>query len=206
MRQARRAPSRCPDETCRSSPALLVPLPRARHASDYRADADKPFVDPSRKYVGGTTIAGTSIVAHMAGIKVFATGGLGGVHRGVEKSMDVSADLTELGRTNIAVICSGSKAFLDLEKTLEYLETEGVYVGTFGDRDSPEPVPYPAFYSRDAGLISPSVVGSAEEAAAIICEEIPVLCGREVLTSRRCEPLDGPEVRTAVRQPDPGGA
>ncbi|KAF8534280.1 Indigoidine synthase A like protein-domain-containing protein [Trichophaea hybrida] len=126
------------------------------------------FNDPSRSFVGGTTIAGTSVLAHMAGIKVFATGGLGGVHRGVEKTMDVSADLRELGRTNIAVICAGSKAFLDLERTLEYLETEGVYVGTFGVRNSKVPVEYPAFYSRGCGIKSPSVVTDAKEAAAII--------------------------------------
>ena len=123
-------------------------------------------------YVGGTTIAGTSILAQMAGIKVFATGGLGGVHRGVEKTMDVSADLTELGRTNVAVISAGSKAFLDLHKTLEYLETEGVYVGTFGSRSAPEPVQLPAFYSQGCGIISPSVVESAEEAAGIICKQL----------------------------------
>jgi pseudouridylate synthase / pseudouridine kinase len=66
------------------------------------------------------------ILAKAAGIKVFATGGLGGVHRGAEKTFDISADLTELGRTNVAVVSSGSKAFLDLEKTLEYLETQGI--------------------------------------------------------------------------------
>ncbi|CCX29982.1 Similar to Pseudouridine-5' acc. no. Q01RY8 [Pyronema omphalodes CBS 100304] len=118
--------------------------------------------DPTRSLVGGTTIAGTSVIAHLAGIKVFATGGLGGVHRGVEKTMDVSADLTELGRTPVAVVCAGSKAFLDLERTLEYLETEGVYVGTFGSDM------YPAFYSREAGIKSPSVVRDAKEAASII--------------------------------------
>ncbi|KAI5816295.1 IdgA domain-containing protein [Pyronema omphalodes] len=118
--------------------------------------------DPSRALVGGTTIAGTSVIAHLAGIKVFATGGLGGVHRGVEKTMDISADLTELGRTPVAVVCAGSKAFLDLERTLEYLETEGVYVGTFGSDM------YPAFYSREAGIKSPSVVKDAKEAASII--------------------------------------
>jgi pseudouridine-5'-phosphate glycosidase/pseudouridine kinase len=134
------------------------------------ADGIKPFVDPSNKFVGGTTIAGTSVLAHMAGIKVFATGGLGGVHRGVEKTMDVSADLTELGRTPVALICAGSKAFLDLKRTLEYLETEGVYVGTFGDRTAGEPVQYPAFYSRGCGIISPSVVKDAKEAAGIICK------------------------------------
>ena len=127
-------------------------------------------MDPARPSVGGTTIAATSILARMAGIKVFATGGLGGVHRGVEQTMDVSADLTELGRTDIAVVCSGSKAFLDLERTLEFLETAGVYVGTFGDRKAAIPVQYPAFYSRGSGIPSPSVVADAKEAAAIICE------------------------------------
>ncbi|KAI5797907.1 Indigoidine synthase A like protein-domain-containing protein [Peziza echinospora] len=115
---------------------------------------------------GGTTIAGTMIFAQLAGIKVFATGGLGGVHRGAEQTMDISADLTELGRTNVAVISSGAKAFLDLEKTLEYLETQGVLVSTFGKRG--EKVDFPAFYSRESGLKSPNVVESAKEAAAII--------------------------------------
>jgi len=126
------------------------------------------FNSPSRNFVGGTTIAGTSVLAHMAGIRVFATGGLGGVHRGAEKTMDVSADLTELGRTPIAVISSGAKAFLDLEKTLEFLETQGVYVAAIKDKDSTEPVQLPAFYSRGAGIKAPSVVNNAKEAAAII--------------------------------------
>jgi len=121
--------------------------------------------------VGGTTIAGTSILAHLAGIKVFATGGLGGVHRGVERTMDVSADLTELGRTPIAVVCAGSKGFLDLPRTLEYLETEGVYVGTFRDGRNPaEVVEFPAFWSRGCGIRAPSVVEDARGAAGIICE------------------------------------
>jgi pseudouridine-5'-phosphate glycosidase len=110
------------------------------------------------------------VLAKLAGIKVFATGGLGGVHRGAERTMDISADLTELGRTNVAVISSGAKAFLDLEKTLEYLETQGVYVGTFGDRK--DKVELPAFFSHGSGIPSPSVVESAKEAAAIICENL----------------------------------
>jgi len=128
------------------------------------------------KRVGGTTVAGTSVLAHLAGIKVFATGGLGGVHRGVKNTMDVSADLTELGRTPVAVVCAGSKAFLDLPRTLEYLETEGVYVGTFRDgRDSKE-VEFPAFWSRGCGIKAPSVVEDAREAAGIICESFRVEC------------------------------
>ncbi|KAF8424904.1 Indigoidine synthase A like protein-domain-containing protein [Tirmania nivea] len=119
-----------------------------------------------KNFNGGTTIAATMILAEMAGIKVFATGGLGGVHRGAESTMDISADLTELGRTNVAVISSGSKAFLDLEKTLEYLETQGVPVSTFGKHG--ERVEFPAFYSRGSGLLSPNVVETAKEAAVII--------------------------------------
>ncbi|KAI4216964.1 MAG: hypothetical protein LQ351_000913 [Letrouitia transgressa] len=81
-----------------------------------------------RSLNGGTTIAGTMALAHIAGIKIFATGGLGGVHRNGENSMDISADLTELGRTPVAVISSGCKSFLDISRTLEYLETQGVGV------------------------------------------------------------------------------
>jgi pseudouridylate synthase / pseudouridine kinase len=107
------------------------------------------------------------VLAHMAGIKVFATGGLGGVHRGYPEPMDVSADLTELGRTNVAVISSGSKAFLDLENTFEVLETQGVFVGTFGERGTK--VKIPAFYSRESDILSPNVLGSAKDAASVIC-------------------------------------
>lgn len=120
-----------------------------------------------KKYHGGTTIAGTMILAHLAGIKVFATGGLGGVHRGGENSMDVSADLTELGRTPVAVISSGCKSFLDIPRTLEYLETQGVGVGTFADGRH-GPVDFPAFFSRDSGVRSPQVIENEADAAAII--------------------------------------
>src|SRR6202012_6060723 len=94
------------------------------------------------------------ILAAKAGIDVFGTGGLGGVHRGGETTMDVSADLTELGRTPVAVISSGCKAFLDLPRTLEVLETEGVAVATFADgREGP--VDFPAFWTRESGVPSP---------------------------------------------------
>ena len=120
-----------------------------------------------RPYNGGTTIAGTMILAHMAGIKIFATGGLGGVHRGAEQTMDVSADLTELGRTPVTVISSGCKAFLDLPKTLEYLETQGVAVATFSDGRSGH-VDFPAFWTRESGVPSPKVLKDEVEAASII--------------------------------------
>lgn len=97
-------------------------------------------------HYGGTTIAGTTILAHLAGIKVFATGGLGGVHRGGEISWDVSADLTELGRTPIAVVASGAKSILDIGRTLEYLETQGVTVAAYDNEGN-----WPAFFTAQSG-------------------------------------------------------
>lgn len=126
---------------------------------------------PGRRLNGGTTIAGTMVLAHMAGIRVFATGGLGGVHRGGETSMDVSADLTELGRTPVAVISGGCKSFLDIPRTLEYLETEGVPVATFADgRDGH--VDFPGFWSRDSGVKSPMTIQTEAEAAAILYTQL----------------------------------
>ncbi|KAI1415958.1 Indigoidine synthase A like protein-domain-containing protein [Hypoxylon sp. FL1857] len=119
------------------------------------------------KIHGGTTIAGTMVLARLAGIRVFGTGGLGGVHRGGHESFDISADLTELGRTRVAVISSGCKGFLDIPRTLEYLETQGVLVSTFADGRAGA-VDFPAFWARDSGVKSPSVVQTEEQAAAII--------------------------------------
>lgn len=120
-----------------------------------------------QKLNGGTTIAGTMILASLAGIRVFGTGGLGGVHRGGQDTFDISADLTELGRTRMAVISSGCKGFLDLPRTLEYLETQGVFVSTFADgRDGK--IDFPAFWARDSGVKSPFVVENEEQAAAMI--------------------------------------
>ena len=101
--------------------------------------------------MGSTTVAATMIGAHRAGIAVFATGGIGGVHRGAETSFDISADLQELSKTPVAVVCAGAKAILDIPKTLEVLETLGVPVMTFGQ------AAFPAFWSRDSGLPSPIV-------------------------------------------------
>jgi pseudouridine-5'-phosphate glycosidase len=114
------------------------------------------------KRTGATTVAGTMLIAAMAGIKTFATGGIGGVHRGGESSMDVSADLTELGRTQVAVICAGAKAILDLPRTLEVLETLGVPVVGFGTKK------FPAFYCRESGLALLHSVATPEEAAEIM--------------------------------------
>lgn len=118
---------------------------------------------------GGTTVSGTMLLAHKAGIKVFGTGGLGGVHRGGEDTMDISADLTELGRTNVAVVSSGCKSFLDIPRTLEYLETQGVCVSTFADGRTGS-IDLPAFWTRDSGVKSPTVVLNEAEAAGIVCE------------------------------------
>jgi pseudouridine-5'-phosphate glycosidase len=95
---------------------------------------------------GATTVAATMICAQLAGIRVFATGGIGGVHRGAESSFDISADLEELAQTPVAVVCAGAKALLDLPKTLEYLETRGVPVIGYGTGE------FPAFWSRRSGL------------------------------------------------------
>ncbi|KAG6015283.1 hypothetical protein E4U54_003811 [Claviceps lovelessii] len=116
---------------------------------------------------GGTTISATMLLARLAGIRVFGTGGLGGVHRGGELSMDVSADLTELGRTRVAVVSSGCKGFLDIPRTLEYLETQGCLVSTFVDGRSGN-VDFPAFWARESGTKSPYSVTTEIEAASII--------------------------------------
>jgi pseudouridine-5'-phosphate glycosidase/pseudouridine kinase len=107
------------------------------------------------------------ILARLAGVRVFGTGGLGGVHRGGQDSMDVSADLTELGRTRVAVISAGCKGFLDIPRTLEYLETQGVLVSTFADGRTGD-VDFPAFWARESGIKSPAVIQDEKQAAAII--------------------------------------
>ncbi|MCB2129250.1 MAG: pseudouridine-5'-phosphate glycosidase [Rhodobacteraceae bacterium] len=109
---------------------------------------------------GATTVAATMIAAHLAGIAVFATGGIGGVHRGAEFSFDVSADLHELALTPVTVVAAGAKAILDLPKTLELLETLGVPVIAFGQDD------FPAFWSRRSGLSAPLRMDSPAEIAA----------------------------------------
>ena len=130
---------------------------------------------------GATTVAATMMCAHRAGVRVFATGGVGGVHRGAAESFDISADLGELARTPVAVVCAGAKALLDLPKTLEYLETRGVPVIGYGTSE------FPAFWSRESGLPAPLRMDSVEEIArflkvkwdldpaggALICNPVP---------------------------------
>ncbi|XP_078466773.1 uncharacterized protein LOC144730092 [Lampetra planeri] len=125
---------------------------------------------------GGTTVSGTMIAAHKAGIHVFVTGGIGGVHRDVQSSLDISADLTELGRTPIAVVSAGIKSILDIGRTLEYLETQGVCVTTFGSsRD------FPAFFTPRSGFLSPYNVETEEEAAELIASGLRLGLGSGVL-------------------------
>ncbi|QPM89571.1 pseudouridine-5'-phosphate glycosidase [Pseudooceanicola algae] len=109
---------------------------------------------------GATTVAATMIAARLAGISVFATGGIGGVHRGAEDSFDISADLAELAQTAVTVVAAGAKAILDIPKTLEVLETNGVPVIAYGQ------AAFPAFWSRDSGLTAPLSMNSAAEIAA----------------------------------------
>ena len=124
---------------------------------------DFPYIMSQKNLSGGTTVSGTMVIANQANISVFVTGGLGGVHRGAEISMDISADLTELGRTPVAVISAGIKSLLDIEKTLEYLETQGVCVVTYGSETT-----FPSFYSSKSAYKAPYKAENAKEAASII--------------------------------------
>ena len=114
----------------------------------------------ARKADGATTVTTTMMIAHMAGIRIFATGGIGGVHRGAETTMDISADLEELAHTPVMVVCAGAKSILDLGLTLEYLETKGVPVIGYGTDE------LPAFYTRRSGFGVDYRVDSPEELAA----------------------------------------
>ncbi len=125
---------------------------------------DIPFVT-SKKLWGATTVASTMWLAAQAGIRTFVTGGIGGVHRGAEHSMDVSADLTELGRTNVAVVSAGVKSILDVGLTLEVLETLGVPVVGYGQDE------FPSFYSRNSGFLAPHRLNDAASVAALMMEK-----------------------------------
>lgn len=122
---------------------------------------DLPYV-LSQKKLGATTVAATMICADLAGIRVFVTGGIGGVHRGAESSFDISADLQELAHTSVAVVCAGAKSILDLPLTLEYLETHGVPVVSVGQAQ------FPAFFTRDSGLNADFQLDDATSLAAFI--------------------------------------
>jgi pseudouridylate synthase len=122
---------------------------------------DMPYVISKNLY-GATTVAATMRIAAMANIKIFVTGGIGGVHRGAETSMDISADLTEMAHTSVAVVSAGVKSILDIGLTLEYLETKGIPVVTYGQDE------FPSFYSRKSGYKSPLRLDTAKEIAALL--------------------------------------
>ena len=126
---------------------------------------------------GATTVTTTMIIAHMAGIKVFATGGIGGVHRGAETTMDISADLEELAHTPVMVVCAGAKSILDLGLTLEYLETHGVPVLGYGTEE------LPAFYTRHSGFKVDYRVDSPEELAKIFRTSLELGLGGGMLVT-----------------------
>jgi len=142
---------------------------------------DIPFILQNTSSIGATTVAATMIIAALAGIRVFATGGIGGVHRGAEKTMDISADLSELGKTSVAVVCAGAKSILDIGLTREYLETLGVPVIGY------QTDVWPAFYTRrtefpvDYRLDTPDSIASVLnskwsvglEGGAVICVPVP---------------------------------
>ena len=119
----------------------------------------------AKKLWAATTVASTMIIAAQAGIELFVTGGIGGVHRGAQETMDISADLQELGKTNVTVVCAGAKAILDLPLTLEYLETMGVPVLGYQTKE------LPAFYTRHSGLNVDYEIKDPKEAAQIIFEK-----------------------------------
>lgn len=122
---------------------------------------DMPYVI-TKKLNGATTVAATMRIASMAGIKIFVTGGIGGVHRNANETMDISADLTEMEQTSVAVVSAGIKSILDIGLTLEYLETKGIPVITFGQDD------FPSFYSSKSGFTSPLRSDSLNEIADIL--------------------------------------
>jgi len=122
---------------------------------------DIPYI-LSQKLTGATTVSATMIAAELAGIKIFATGGIGGVHRGASKTFDISADLQELAKTNVAVVCAGIKSILDLGLTLEYLETMGVPVLGYQTKE------LPAFYTRKSGFEVDYPMNSPEEIAQLL--------------------------------------
>jgi pseudouridine-5'-phosphate glycosidase len=143
------------------SQAEIEQLGRAGHAVTKVSRRDIPFVVASGA-LGATTVAATMVVAAMAGIRIFATGGIGGVHRGAQQSFDISADLQELAQTPVAVVCAGAKSILDLRLTLEYLETHGVPVVGY------QTTALPAFFTRDSAFKVDFRLDSATDIAAVL--------------------------------------
>ena len=142
------------------TPAEIEYLGKTGQAVTKASRRDLPVI-VAKGMDGATTVTTTMMIAHMAGIQIFATGGIGGVHRGAETTMDISADLEELANTPVMVVCAGAKSILDLGLTLEYLETHGVPVLGYGTKE------LPAFYTRRSGFEVDYRVDSPEELARI---------------------------------------
>lgn len=167
--------------------------------------------------VGGTTVSGTMVLAHAAGIPIFATGGIGGVHRGGHNSMDVSADLAELGRTPVAVFCSGAKSILDIPRTLEYLETQGVAISAFRQasqhatrqeyppsswlaKDLSVTTAFPSFYTTASDRQVPLVYGPGHAASIIAASQRAHLGGMVFGVPIPTEHEMGSEIVAVVEQ------
>jgi pseudouridine-5'-phosphate glycosidase len=147
---------------------------------------------------GATTVSATALLAHMAGVRVFVTGGIGGVHRGAEETMDISADLTELGRTPICVVSAGVKSLLDIGRTLEVLETQGVSVVALGTDE------FPAFFSRHSGHPAPLRLDTPEQCARLIDANERLHVGSGMLVAvpipEADEAADGAIVEAAIQK------
>lgn len=151
----------------------------------------------SAKGTAGTTVAATMYLAHLAGIGIFATGGIGGVHRGADQTFDISADLDELGATPVMVVCAGAKSILDLPKTLEVLETHGVPVIGVGTDE------FPAFFSRTSGLPVDHRVDTPEELAAVLAAHHAYGMRGGVLVANPiplADALDGSDIDARIEQ------
>ncbi|KAJ1512086.1 hypothetical protein HMI54_009017 [Coelomomyces lativittatus] len=147
---------------------------------------------------GGTTVSGTLCLAHKAGLNIFVTGGIGGVHRGVETSMDISADLIELSKTPMAVVCAGVKSILDIPRTLEYLETHGVTVLTLGNSND-----FPAFFVPSSGSFSPYSTKNVGLCATILAENLKLGLGSGILIAcpiPDSEANDASEIENYIQQ------
>jgi pseudouridine-5'-phosphate glycosidase len=149
----------------------------------------------ARNRLGGTTVAATMVVGHAGGVRVMATGGIGGVHRG--DTLDISADLVELTQTPVAVVCSGAKSILDIPRTLEWLETASVPVLGWGTDE------FPAFFSRSSGLATSASADTAEEVAKLLTANWEISPTRGALVCVSCPQgyeVPMPEVESALQQ------
>jgi len=170
-----------------------LPFVLAKQKKMSRIHDDNPNKKDKSQW-GATTVASTMHIAHMAGIKTFVTGGTGGVHRGAESTMDISADLLELARTPVIVVSAGVKSILDINRTLETLETNGVPVAAFGTDE------FPAFFSPTSGVVAPARVDSAEEVAESFLASLELGLKNGMLVAVPNEDPAGDAVEDAIQE------